>query len=61
MSSDELPLSSRILCALGGMRDAMPDEDVKAVQRFAKDIAAAEGAHAEIRRVEAWAKSRGAA
>lgn len=35
----ELPLHQRILAVLGGERDNMPDEDVAAVQRFAKRIA----------------------
>jgi hypothetical protein len=51
--NDETPLSSRILAALGGMRDAMTAEDVKAVQRFARWIGEAEAAHAEIRLAEA--------
>lgn len=31
---EESPLVDRILAALGGLRDDMPPEDVRAVQRF---------------------------
>jgi hypothetical protein len=51
--SGELDLSSRILTALGGMRDEMPDEDVRAIQRFAGWIREAEAALAEIKLAEA--------
>jgi len=44
--AQDLPLDQRILVALGGLRDGMTPEDVKAVQRFVDTIRALNNADA---------------
>lgn len=48
----EADLAQRIFAALGVMRDIMPEQDVKAVQRFARCIAEVNAGNAALKAQE---------